>query len=579
MITLGICNAETASACIFKDGKLMAAVSEERLTRVKMDQAFPVLSIQAVLDTAGIALADLDQVAYAWSKGFDEGMLSKYVLRGAELFSQSKESLDIFVERIDAELRQDLPRRQEFWDWAKTNLPSHLYDSVVTCYHHEAHAYSAALMSPFKKALVLTADGRGDFESLTCWLYDYAETPPLRKLCSSTSSDSLGFFYGRITGLLGFTPCRHEGKITGLAAHGDAERALPLMREMIDFTDGEVKAKLGPLFRPFYTNYSDTLKKRIAEFSREDIAAAAQRHLEDLLCKTVEEIFRKHTLGTLPVVLAGGIFGNVRVNQLIKELPFVSGEFVQPQMGDGGLCVGAAAHAQHRAGVEILPIRHQYLGTQVSADDVWAKRNEFADNHFEKCDDLLSDILGSLQQGKVVGLVRGAMEFGPRALCHRSILFKSSDQSCNDWLNKRMNRTEFMPFAPVITRELAAESFEGFSDADETLRYMTATMKCKPVFAEKCAAVTHVDNTARPQVVRKTDDPFLWELLTRWHQMTGEFALINTSFNAHEEPIVCTSEDAIYSLNDNTVDVVYIEDIKVTAKHSHHQLTKISWNI
>lgn len=565
MITLGICNAETASACVFKDGELMAAVSEERLTRVKMDQAFPVRSIQAVLDAAGIALSDLDQVAYAWAKGFDEGVLSKYVLRGVELFSESKESLDIFLERIEAELRQDLPRRQEFWDWARANLPSSLHDSVVTCYHHEAHAYSAALMSPFKNALVVTADGRGDFESLTCWVYDSTATPPLRKLCSSTSADSLGFFYGRITGLLGFTPCRHEGKITGLAAHGNAERALPLMREMIDFTDGEVKAKLGPLFRPFYTNYSDELKARIADFSREDIAAAAQRHLEDMLCKTVEEMFRKHALGRLPVVLAGGIFANVRVNQLIKELPLVSGEFVQPHMGDGGLCVGVAAYAQNRAGIKIVPIKHQYLGPSVSADEVWAKRERFPNNVFEKCNDVLEDILDSLRQGQVVGLVRGAMEFGPRALCHRSILFKSSDPSCNDWLNKRMNRTEFMPFAPVITSELAAQSFVGFSESDETLRYMTATMKCKPDFADKCAAVTHVDNTARPQVVQKADDPFLWELLTRWHQMTGEFALINTSFNAHEEPIVCTSEDAILSLNDNTVDVVFIESIKVTA--------------
>lgn len=566
MITLGICNAETASSCVFKDGELMAAVSEERLTRVKMDQAFPVRSIQAVLDVAGIALADLDQVAYAWSKGVDEGLLSKYVLRGVELFSESKESLDIFVERIETEMRQDLPKRQEFWDWAKANLPPSLHDSIVTCYHHEAHAYSAALMSPFKNALVITSDGRGDFESLTCWLYDSTVMPALRKLYSSTSSDSLGFFYGRITGLLGFTPCRHEGKITGLAAHGDAERALPLMREMIDFNGGEIKAKLGPLFRPFYTNYSDELKARIAEFSQEDIAAAAQRHLEDMLCKTVVEMFNKHALGPLPVVLAGGIFANVRLNQLIKELPLVCGEFVQPHMGDGGLCVGAAAYAQHCAGIKIVPIKHQYLGPSISVDEIWKKRERFPRNVFEKCNDVLGEILDSLNQGQVVGLVRGAMEFGPRALCHRSILFKSSDPSCNDWLNKRMNRTEFMPFAPVITNELAAQSFVGFCESDETLRYMTATMKCKPEFAQKCPAVTHVDNTARPQVVQKADDPFLWELLTRWHQMTGEFALINTSFNAHEEPIVCTSEDAINSLNDKTVDVVYVESLKVTLK-------------
>jgi carbamoyltransferase len=566
MITLGICNAETASACIFKNGELVAAISEERLTRIKMDDSFPVAAIASVLKSVGIGLADVDQVAYSWSKGFDETLLSQYILRGVELYKQGKEPLDIFIDRIEAELRQDLPRRQQFWDWAKVSLPQHLYGSIITCYHHEAHAYSAALLSSFNRAVVLTADGRGDYESLTCWLYDRQSSQVLKKMFSSTSTDSLGFFYGRITSLLGFTPCRHEGKITGLAAHGNSELALPLMREMIDFSGDEIRAYPGPLFRPFYTNFSEELKARIGEYSKEDIAAAAQKHLEQLLCKTIEKVFQENKLEALPIVLAGGIFANVRVNQSIKELECVTDAFIQPQMGDGGLCIGAAAYAQHTSGLEIKPFKSAYLGTKISESEVWSQREKFTKNNFLKCDDVASDILESLKAGKVVGIVRGAMEFGPRALCHRSILFKSSDPSCNDWLNKRMNRTEFMPFAPVITEELAANSFEGYSNTDESLRFMTSTIKCKPSFASKCAAVTHVDMTARPQVVSSKSDPFLWGLITRWHEETGEYSLINTSFNAHEEPIVCSAEDAINSLNANTVDVVYIEGIKVTVR-------------
>ena len=281
--TLGVCNGETSSACLFKDGSLVSAVSEERFSRVKMDESFPQKSINYIISEHNLELEDLDQVAYSWSKGFDESILNIYTERSADLIKNSIDSYNIFQERINVEISRDVIKRNEFWHWARTNLSKNLYKNIYTCYHHEAHAFSAALLSPFNKGLVLTADGRGDFESATVWFFDRSTNYPLKKLYSNTSSDSLGFFYGRITGLLGFKPCRHEGKITGLAALGDAKKALSSMEKMIDFSDGKIIGKLSNCYRPFYTNYSKELKDLIAEYSKEDIAASAQLHLENLL--------------------------------------------------------------------------------------------------------------------------------------------------------------------------------------------------------------------------------------------------------------------------------------------------------
>ncbi len=567
MITLGICNAETASACCFKDGELIAAASEERFSRVKMDESFPIRSIEYVLGEAGVNLTDIDQVAYAWGKGFQEELLPTYVARAVELAEEDKTALDIFSERIRIETERDEANKNEFKGWFDEHFPAPGQPPLITCFHHEAHAYSACLLSPYQRALVLTADARGDYESVTCWLYDTASESVIRKIYSSTSSDSPGFFYGRITGLLGFKPCRHEGKITGLAAHGDPKNAIGLMQGMIDFEDGELKAKLGDLYRPFYTNYSDALKNEISRYSREDIAAAAQQHLEDLLCKIVIHVCEKHEIKDIPLVCAGGIFGNVKANQTLKELPHIKQMFIQPQMGDGGLCLGAAAYAQHSAGLKISPMTHVYLGPSIDVDEINKQPSDVLQKiTVEQPENTADELVEDLSSGKVVGLVRGRMEFGPRALCYRSILYKTSDQSCNKLLNERLHRTEFMPFAPVTTTELAEKAFIGFLESDITFNFMTSTVNCTDEFSSKCSAVTHIDGTARPHVIRKDSDPFMWDVVSQWFEKTGEYALINTSFNTHEEPIICTVDDALKILLNGTIDVLYVESQRVSLK-------------
>ena len=528
-----------------------------------MDDSFPHRSIDFVLNQACASLDDIDEVAYAWSKGFPQECIETYMRRAFEIAgSGDQKSQSFFLERISVEIERDEIKKKEFQEWASSKGVNHFR----SFYHHEAHALSACLLSPFETCVCLTADGRGDFEAITVWKFERSSNNPLVKLYSSPSCDSLGFFYGRITGLLGFKPCRHEGKITGLAANGDPKKAINLMRKMIDFEDGKIKGNLSEYYKPFYTNYSESLILEIRNYSKEDIAAAAQQHLEDLLTKLTKAIYQEHSISAMPLAVSGGVFGNVKANQALKELDCVTSMFVQPQMGDGGLCIGAAAGAQHASGISIKPLENLYLGPDLGALDIEALQREFPSLAFVKPKDLVESIISELNESKVIGLARGKMEFGPRALCHRSIIYKTSDVTANDWLNKRMNRTEFMPFAPVMTTGQAQQAFDDFRADDITLKFMTSTMNSSDYFAQKCPAVNHVDNTARPQVISIDDDPFMHSLLSRWQEVSGEIALINTSFNAHEEPIVCDTRDVLRALESEMVDVIALEDLLVKRK-------------
>lgn len=232
MYILGICNDETASACLMKDGELIFAVSEERFTRIKLDNSFPKRSIEACLKFANIDLQDISVIAYAWAKGLQKHLAEKYLDLGAR-YARDEHALKIVKERIKWEIDRDEIKRKEFDEWVVKNIDQ-CSQKVLDFYHHEAHAASAAFYSPFNEGFVYTSDARGDFEATTIYKYQRFSNKKLIKVFSTPSSNSFGFFYGRITGLLGFKPMRHEGKITGLAAYGNPTKAYNLIKKMID---------------------------------------------------------------------------------------------------------------------------------------------------------------------------------------------------------------------------------------------------------------------------------------------------------------------------------------------------------
>ena len=552
---LGICNDETSSVCLLENGILKAAVSEERFSRKKLDNSFPTMSIDYVLDATNTKIKEIDCVSYAWFKGLQTDVLQKYLKRSYNSNYLTKTILN----RVNWEVERDSKKRNEINSWIENHInPNKIH--FEDFYHHEAHASSASFFSPFSDGIVMTCDARGDFESLSIWEFDRKKKIPLKKIYSCTSLDSLGFFYGRITGLLGFKPMRHEGKVTGLAALGDPKKALPLMKKMIKVTNGEIISFPGKYYKPFFKPYDKGLINEILSFDKKDIAAAAQAHLEHCLIKILNYHLKKIDKKSVNLMLAGGVFSNVKVNQALKELALVKNIFVQPQMGDGGLCLGAAALSANKRNINIDNPKNVYLGP--SPNTIFNK-NMSKKFKISKQKNLSKSILKDLLKNQVVGLIFGRMEFGPRALCNRSILYKTSDIKINDWLNKRLNRNEFMPFAPIIREEVANVVFKKFDKTDQSLRFMTSTINCKKIFLEKSPAVCHVDKTTRPQIIRKKENPMIWELLKNWEKNTGEFALVNTSFNTHEEPIVCNTEDGLKNLEKGTIDCLYVNEYKI----------------
>lgn len=562
MLIMGLHNGEDAGACLVKDGVLVEAVNEERFNRCKLFLGEPKSCVDYLLDRHGLSLDAIDRFAYSWHGRQNDYAdyairLTKRVIRA---LGDNPDCGPIVQTRVSSEFTRDAMVRDKFDSWmAEMGAEAR---RIAYFDHHQSHAWSAFACSPFDRALVVTMDGRGDLKSMSV---SVADDRGIQELDYALSFDSLGFLYGQITHFLGFMPHRHEGKVTGLAAYGDPSKALPLLRSLINWQDGAIVAKLGP-YKPFYTELEPELVALLSAFSKEDLAAAVQKHCEELCVKLVA-----HWLDNCPkprprhVCLAGGVFANVRINQCVSEIPGVDDLFIFPHMGDGGLAVGAALLLSFRQGGQAkCDLPSALLGPSFSAPEInQALRGLGTRVQFRKPANIVAETVECLRAGKVVGWFEGRMEFGPRALGGRSILFPARDRTANDWLNKRLHRTEFMPFAPVTPEELAHDCYIGWQRNHKAAHFMTRTYNCSNAFAKRHPAVVHIDGTARPQIVSADRNHGYYDVVRSYCGQTGDQALINTSFNQHEEPIVCSPDDALGSLVNDNVDILAIGDYLV----------------
>lgn len=554
MLVLGITNNDLASACLANEKEILASVYEERFTRVKMHKTWPKNSIDYVLGCCNKTLDDIDYITYGWNAGFSaDKHLLLYFDRIAEAAIQQPDSLPSLKKRISDEINNDKEKLHEFQDFIKKNS---LEMKTIYLDHHECHAIGAFVCSPYDKALVVTCDGRGDFQSLTISLYKNDSVEVLHR---ETTIDSLGYFYGRITKLLNFSPNRHEGKVTGLAAFGSPDKHLPFMEKMIRISKGNIRANCGDYFQPSYNGYHQELVEYIKNAKPEDIAAAAQKHIELILVQLIDNFVKKYAIKH--ICLSGGVFGNVKLNQKVQEIDGIESIYVLPCMEDGGLSLAAAVGTVfQKTGARVL-VPTMALGPSYTNKECIKAIDRFPRLYVRSLQrDIYQEVVDILNNNKVLGVFRGKMEFGPRALCKRSIIYHARDVLCNDWLNQRMDRTEFMPFAPVVAENLADRCFYGWNKDHMAARFMTVTYDCTVEMKNLCPAVVHVDNTARPQIVRKEDDLFMYELLNYWFAKTGQLCLINTSFNKHEEPIVCTPKDALKALDENIIDTLFFNE-------------------
>jgi carbamoyltransferase len=566
MNILGLHNAADSGVCLMKDGVVVDAISEERFNRKKLFQGWPEQSLAYVLGRHSLTFEDIDYFAYGWLGRTSDG--SDYVKQFAQRFAREMTfghpgAAGIISERVIVENDRDDAVRDEF---ERRMLELGILDSkILYLDHHLTHAWSAYSYSPYEEALVFTLDGRGDRKSGTVSIADPVNG--VREIDYLISAfDGLGFLYGQVTHYLGYQPCRHEGKVTGLAAHGNPDNTLDLFNRMVTWDDDSIRARIG-LYKPFYTNLSPELAAEFGKHSREDLAAGVQKHCEDLIARWVSHwMVKSDRPDVRNVCLAGGIFANVRINQVVGDLPGVDNVYVFPHMGDGGLPMGAVAYTSYlKTGRAKYGMETAYLGPSYSNADIEKVLSRYSGRiEVELMNDKVNRIADDLRNDRVVGYFDNRMEYGPRALGARSMMYHARDNSVNEWLNKRLSRTEFMPFAPVTPQEYAAESYIGWQEDHVCAHFMTKTYDCTEAFKKDHPAVSHIDGTARPQIVTREMNGDYYSIVKAYCDATGDRAVINTSFNRHEEPIVCSPEDAIESLLQNTSDVLSLGDYRVT---------------
>ena len=233
---------------------------------------------------------------------------------------------------------------------------------------------------------------------------------------------------------------RHEGKVTGLAAFGNSKKAIHLMKRMINYRSGKIESNLGDFFKPFFQPYSNKLIKEIKKFKKEDIAASAQSHIENCLIKLINYYLDKYKIKKTNLMLSGGVFGNVKINYKLKNLKRITNVYVQPQMSDGGLCLGASVLEDHKNNLKIKPMLNADLGPKPTS----TKLNNFKGLKSKIIKNLEDEISSQLEKSKLLELLEGEWS-SVLDIMQRSIIYKTSDNTINDWLNKRMSRTEFMP--------------------------------------------------------------------------------------------------------------------------------------
>lgn len=535
------CYKHDAAAALIIDGELVGASEEERFTRRKHDPGYPENAINFLLAEAGLEPGHIDHVAYYMVPGNVRGE----TFRAFPGYMFKPGAFRFFLGQLGGSVRMgSIPSR----------MKEHLGESFSPAFHfidhHIAHAWSAWLGAGCRNAAVLSMDGAGEkHSSLTGTitgngLVEYSRT----KL-----PDSPGLFYSALTAYLGFKPDNDEYKVMGLSSYGKPEY-LGLFRRIIRSDKGRFiidRNLLDVSMGVHHASFSNEVSRIIGpprdpsagepETRHENIAASAQRALEEAGMDMVE-FLRSRSESDL-LVLSGGTALNCVMNGLFERESGFDEVLPFPAPNDSGTSVGAAVAVHRKVCPEIplKPVDTMYLGPGYSEKDV-LEDMEMAKLSPEKPDDLAGRVAAMIANGKVVGLFQGRMEFGPRALGNRSILADPRRAEMKDVVNGVVKHREgFRPFAPACLEEDAGKYFLGCGKSS----YMIKTYPVVEGMGEVIPAVTHVDNTARVQTVSREENPFYYDVIKAFRNITGVSVILNTSFNIRGEPIVNTPVDAV----------------------------------
>ncbi|RMG40480.1 MAG: hypothetical protein D6719_10775 [Candidatus Dadabacteria bacterium] len=563
-IFLGIWDGHDAGAALIKDGKVLGAVNEERLSRRKLDAGFPSQSINYLLGLISAREKEKLTVCcstYDFAKTitriFPSLKEEYYLLRRRKKppgkFSASKKLFKYYLTEIKGNwLTRLLSTKVLRNELKKIGINNALH--IVN--HHLAHAASAAFTSGYERTLVVTVDGIGDAESGSIWKF---ENGLLTKLSSLPGHASLGIFFEHVTNLLNMRELEDEGKVMALAnyAFPVPDNQNPL-KDLIQISGLKTTSTLGGPGMYY------ALKKILWSYPSEQFACMAQRVLEMKLIELIKNAV--NISGINNVAYAGGVASNVKANMLIEHLPEVNKFYVFPHMGDGGLALGAAlAVANNQVGLQKIALPTLALGPEFS--DKYIETVLTDCNKVTKLDNnaLSSEAAGLIASGEIIFWFQGRMEYGPRALGQRSILARPDSVDIKNRLNLILKkRVWYQPFCPSLLYEDAIHALENFSGTDNF--FMTTAFKVTPGYRDKLAGVMNVDFTCRPHLVTERDDSRFLNLLYNIKKMTEVGAVLNTSLNLHGEPLVCSPQDAVKLFMQTDINYMFIGSFLVSKK-------------
>ncbi len=564
-----------ASAAIVCEGRLVAAVEEERFNRVKYAAGFPAQAIRYCLKEAGLELKDIDHVAVP---------RNPYARLATKLFYSMR--MPSFA-RERAKVLMKFTGIPEALAQAFDTDPSKIGAKFHRVEHHQAHLASAFFVSPFERAALLSADGLGDFAS-TMW---GSGSGSRMKIDGAIAfPHSLGLFYSAVTQYLGFLKFGDEYKVMGLAAYGEAEQ-LEAFRDIVrahgdgfrlgldyfthhrtgpemSWAEADKTPTLGKMF-------SEAMERRLGpkrnpddplEQRHRNLASSLQLRLEEVYLGMLKQLAQR--TGLKAVCLAGGVAFNCVANGKIFDKTGFEQIYVHPAAGDAGLAVGAAYYVWHQklGKPRAFVMDHAYWGPGYTREEVRRAidANGLGQNgcQIEELgeDTLMQRTAAIIADGEILGWFQGRAEWGPRALGNRSIVADPRRPEMKEVLNQRIKHREiFRPFAPSILAESTGEWFEKSYPSP----FMTLAYSVRPEKRDKIPAPTHVDGTGRLQTVTRDANPRYWNLIKAFEQLTGVPVVLNTSFNDNE-PIVCRPEEALDCFQRTQMDALVLGDFLIT---------------
>ncbi len=554
MFILGIsCFYHDSAACLICDGKIVAAAEEERFSRIKHDNGFPKRAIDFCLKSANIKSSDLVYV------GFYEKPFIKFERILYSCLSTFPISFPFFLKSMPVWIKEKL--------WISQLIKKELNykGEVIFIDHHLSHAASSFLVSPFKKSTILTLDAVGEW---TTTAYGYGEGKNIVLEKQINFPHSLGMFYSAFTSHLGFEVMEGEYKVMGLASYGQPKYIDEVKKVIKIFSDGSFQLDLS--YFAYHFGEKMTSKKFEKLFGKprqkdepvtayhQDLAASLQAVTEEIIVKMCNHLYETQKNDNL--CLAGGVALNCVANgKILKETQFKN-IFIQPAAGDSGGALGVAFYIYHTllGKPRSFVMDNAYLGPSYPNEEIENFLKERKIKHQKLSEtEIIKTAAHLIADNHVVGWFHGKMEFGPRALGHRSILANASNPKMKEIINEKIKHREpFRPFAPSVLAEYSEKFFDLHCESPFMLLVADVFLDKRKIIP----AITHVDGTARVQTVNRKTGGRYYDLIKEYYRLTGVPVVLNTSFNVRGEPIVCAPQDAYNCFIKTDMDYLVLEN-------------------